>query len=70
MKGFNVLQQLFHLFQGSGASDILAALLTVIGGFRLIAQYTPWQADDHFFAAIESPVKLAASFLSKLKGDK
>ena len=66
----NFLSHALSFVQGSGASDCVAAILTVLGALRVIAQYTPWTADDHFFAAVEAPFKAAAAFISKLKGAK
>lgn len=52
-------------FLQSRGPEILSALLMVLGGLKVIARYTPWQADDHVLAVIEAPIKYLGSFFGK-----
>lgn len=61
------LQALLSFIQGQSLSDILLAVLAVIGGLKVIARYTPFEADDKILEAIEKPVLFVAGLLGKKK---
>jgi hypothetical protein len=49
-------------FLGNEGSDILAGLLMVIGGLKVIAKYTPFKWDDDILNVIDAPVRYLAGF--------
>lgn len=53
-------------FVYSDGPTILQAILTVIGALKLIARYTPWEADDKALEKCEAPVRwVFEKFFSK-----
>ena len=49
-------------FLGNEGSDILAALLMVVGGLKVIARYTPFQWDDKVLNTLDAPLRYLAGF--------
>lgn len=47
------------------AFDVLTALLSIIGGLKLLARHTKSEADDKFLEKLEAPIRFAASFFKK-----
>ena len=46
-----------HFF--SVAQDVLVASLAILGGLKVLARYTPTEADDKVLSALEKPVQVA-----------
>lgn len=47
--------------------EYLVVALAVIGGLRVVAQYTPWKWDDKLFSSAENFAKKAQEFFPKKK---
>lgn len=45
--------------------QILQALLSVVGGLKLMSRYTPWAWDDRLLEAVEKPLKRVRAILPK-----
>jgi hypothetical protein len=49
----------------SVAQDVLVASLAILGGLKVLARYTPTEADDRVLAAIEKPFQYALDFFRR-----
>lgn len=47
------------------AITILQAVLTIIGGLKIISRYTPWKWDDQVLSILESPIPFIKSLFKK-----
>ena len=60
-----IIQQIIAFLQGSGAQDIFAAYLMILGGLKVISRTTPFAWDDAAVEILGKPV----DFLKKILGD-
>lgn len=60
----DTLQKLLDIAGQAGM--IVGALLSVLGGLKVLARYTSTQADDHVLAAIEAVLVKIQDLASKL----
>lgn len=52
-----------HFF--SVAQDVLVAALAILGGLKVLARYTPTEADDHVLDMLEKPLQMALDFFRR-----
>jgi hypothetical protein len=45
--------------------DVLTACLAVLGGLKVLARYTPTEADDRILDAIEKPFQYVLDFFRR-----